>query len=230
MLWLWKKKHAPLRVPDQFNRNSAKVTALMPPEQSGKWLLNRMKEHLGLRSGAKLALLDFGCGVRFSQAIINLQLPIREYAGVDCFRDMVDFLRANVSDRRFRYHFLDARHPSYHPRGTPLGPDTRLPFPERHYDVASMFSVITHQHPDDAGHIFALLRRHVRPSGHLFFTCFLDEKLESFEDRSPARDGGMVFYQPEFLGKIVRRSGWQIAARFPAEAPIIGDSFACRPA
>jgi hypothetical protein len=92
-----------------------------------------------------------------------------------------------------------------------------------------MFSVLTHQAPDDARHILALLRRYVRPDGHLFFTCFLDEAIDSFEDRSPERNGGRCFYNPRFLRELLAGAGWQTIAAYPAEPPLIGDSFVCRP-
>jgi SAM-dependent methyltransferase len=203
----------------------------MPPEQSGRWLLQRMQRHLELRDLASQSLLDFGCGVRFTQAILNLRLPIGQYAGVDCFGDMIAFLQSSVKDPRFTFHLLDVRHPLYNPTSEKLlGPDARLPVPEQHFDIASMFSVLTHQTPDDAGHILTMLRRYVRPTGRLFLTCFLDDTIESFEDRSPERNGGRCFYNSAFLETILHRSGWQPAARYAAEAPLIGDSLVCRPA
>jgi hypothetical protein len=39
-----------LDVPDRLNRNSARVSAVMPPEQAGLWLLERMRQQIGLRS------------------------------------------------------------------------------------------------------------------------------------------------------------------------------------
>ena len=219
----------PLIVPPQFNRNSAKVTALMPPEQAGRWLLERMQQHVGFRTYANQRLLDFGCGVRFSQAIINTQLRIERYVGVDIDRAMIDFLRASVGDRRFEYHFMDTYHPLYNASGSPLSASTTLPV-GGDFDIAAMFSVITHQTPADSRCIFTILRRHVRKDGALFFTCFLDEGIEAFEDRSPARNGGFCFFNRRFLVSLVEDCGWRIAGSAPAEGPIIGDSFVCRPA
>src|SRR6185436_10935756 len=121
-------------------------------------------------------MLDFGCGVRFSQAILNTGVPIGTYTGVDNYREMIDWLRANVRDRRLSYVFLDAYHPLYNKSGQPLSPGTRLPL-DLKYDIVSMFSVITHQNPADSEAIFTILRRHVAETGHLFFTCFLDEGI-----------------------------------------------------
>jgi SAM-dependent methyltransferase len=218
-----------LSVPEQFNRNSGNVTALMPPEQSGLWLLERMRERIGFDTYADRKLLDFGCGVRFSQAIINTGFDIDRYVGVDNFREMIEFLRDNVHDRRFAYHFLDAYHPLYNKRGQPLSSSTTLPV-DADFDIASMFSVITHQDPTDARHIFTILRRHIRRDGHLFFTCFLDDGIDTFEDRSPERNGGRCFFNRRFLVSLVADCGWSMVTDAPGESPLIGDSFVFRPA
>jgi SAM-dependent methyltransferase len=184
-----------------------------------------MRQHIGFESYADKKLLDFGCGVRFSQAIINSDLPIGRYFGVDNFRPLIEFLQKNVEDRRFAYGFLDAYHPLFNPHGTALTTETPLPVAEHDFDIASMFSVITHQNPDDSRCIFTALRRHIRANGHLFFTCFLDEKISTFEDRSPERNGGRCFYNPKFLTELVERCGWRQITSAPSEGPLIGDAF-----
>jgi len=155
-------------VPQQFNRNSQKVSSLMPPQDSGAWLLERMRQRIGLKTLAASRLLDFGCGVRFTQAILNHRIPIRSYTGIDCFAEMIDFLRSTVRDPRFSYVLLDAHHPLYNPKGRPLSNETELPLPLHAFDVISLFSVITHQNPDDAAFIFSLLRRHTATQGASF--------------------------------------------------------------
>jgi SAM-dependent methyltransferase len=214
-----------LVVPEEFNRNSITVTSLMTAEQSGLWLLERMRRQIDFESYADKKLLDFGCGVRFSQAIINSELPIGRYFGVDVFHRMIKFLQKNVHDQRFAYHFLDVYHPLYNPRGKLLSPDLTLPIPEHAFDIVSMFSVITHQYPLDAKIIFSMLRRHTCVKGHLFFTCFLDEAISTFEDRSPERNGGRCFYSPGFLTQLVESCGWREVGRAPGAGPLIGDSF-----
>lgn len=219
-----------LVVPDRFNRNSSTVTSLMTPEESGVWLLERLKQRLSMSTLARTHLLDFGCGVRFTQAIVNCRVPIGSYTGVDCFADMIDFLRSAVPDRRFSYHVFDAFHPMYNPSGVPLTAMTSLPVPRRDFDLMTMYSVITHQNPQDSEAIFTILRRYVAPDGRLFFTCFLDPQLSTFEDRSPERNGGRCVYGPDYLMSLVEGCGWSVLSTAPAEAPLIGDSFLLRPA
>jgi len=217
-----------LVVPPEFNRNSSTVISLMSPEDSGCWLLDRMRKQIGLESYANKRLLDFGCGVRFSQAIINRKLSIGDYIGVDVCLPMIEFLQKKVRDDRFSYIFLDAYHAMYNPHGSPLTPNWSLPITQD-ADVVCMFSVITHQYPNDSLSIFSILRRHINAAGQLFFTCFLDESIFDFEDRSPERNGGRCFYNPQFLTDIVQRCGWRVVTRARGEGPLIGDSFVLQP-
>jgi SAM-dependent methyltransferase len=200
----------------------------MSAEKSGAWLLERMRQLVGLDHYADTKLLDFGCGVRFSQAIINNGLSIGRYVGVDNFPKMIEFLRRNVQDSRFKYIFFDAYHPMYNPQGTALSSDATLPLPVEDFDLACMFSVITHQSPSGSAQIFSLLRRYVKRDGRLFFTCFLDDSISTFEDRSPEQNLGRCFYNREFLTGLVEDCGWQLRVQAPGEGPLIADSFVCK--
>jgi SAM-dependent methyltransferase len=226
---LWPARPARLVVPDRLNRNSARVTALMPAEQAGLELLERMRRHIRLASYADVRVLDFGCGVRFSQTIVNRRVDIRHYAGVDNSREVIDFLSTHVRDPRLSHHFFDARHPLYNSTGQPFSASASLPCDDASFDVASLFSVLTHQAAADSRAIFTLLRRYVRPDGHLFFSCFLDDAVETFEDRSPERNGGYCVYNPVFLHDLVVSCGWGLVSSAPADGPLIANAFVYRP-
>jgi 2-polyprenyl-3-methyl-5-hydroxy-6-metoxy-1,4-benzoquinol methylase len=217
-----------LYIPARLQRNSATVLALMPPADSGALLLEKLRARLGLASWADTTLLDFGCGVRFAQAIVNRGIPIGRYVGVDLDRELIGYLQRHVRDARCVFHRLDVRHPLYSPAAAPLVPETTLRF-GRDADVVSMFSVITHQDPESARGICTMLRRHVKDDGALFFTCFLDDTIETFADRSPERNLGRCFYNPAFLVALVEACGWRFVDRAPSEGPLIGDSFVFRP-
>jgi hypothetical protein len=50
-----------------------------------------MCEDLGLDDLGASDVLDFGCGVKFIQALVNCPQPVRRYVGVDVYREMIEF-------------------------------------------------------------------------------------------------------------------------------------------
>jgi SAM-dependent methyltransferase len=143
---------------------------------SAVWLIRHMCAHLGLDDLGGSEVLDFGCGVKFTQALINHHLPIRRYVGIDVESEMIAFLQQHVTDARFEYHHLDARNELYNPDGVVLSDTTPLPIDGQTFDVICLFSVFTHLAPHDACTMLKLLRRFTKPDGRLFFTLYIDER------------------------------------------------------
>ena len=56
---------------------------------------------------------------------------------------------------------------------------TDLGIGPRRFDLVWLFSVFTHLDPDDFASMLHIVRRHVRDSGTLFFTVFLNERTAS---------------------------------------------------
>ena len=67
-----------IEIPSQFQRNSPNVLAL-GVENTGSTLINRGNELLGCSDLSGKDVLDIGCGSRFTQTIINRDLPIKSY-------------------------------------------------------------------------------------------------------------------------------------------------------
>jgi SAM-dependent methyltransferase len=172
---------APLHVPSEFCRNAGKKVALEDEDaviDGAVWLIEHMCRHIGTPDLDGLDVLDFGCGVRFAQAIVNRGLAIKRYVGVDVHREMIDFLTANVSDPRLEFVHLDAHNALYNPTGQPL---SKLTVPEiegRRFDLICLFSVFTHLAPPDYAAMLRLLRRFVKPDGRLFYTLFINERTD----------------------------------------------------
>jgi SAM-dependent methyltransferase len=146
--------------------------------ESALWLLEHMREQLGLDDLGDTEVLDFGCGVRFSLALIDHGLPIKKYVGVDVSREVIDFLRGSVDDPRFEYFRINVHNEAYNPDGEILSEDLELPINGRTFDLVCLFSVFTHLAPDDFRTMLKLLRRFVTTDGRLFFTLYLDESTE----------------------------------------------------
>lgn len=220
-----------LVVPQRFNKNAPDVQAMGSPAETGSRLLNYMGERIGLPDLRDCAVLDFGCGCRFADAIVNLQIPMKSYVGIDADKEMIDFLSANVCDPRLSFFHFNARNPLYNPNGEPMTVDTVLPIIDRHFDVICMFSVITHQLPEDAVALFNILRRYIKDYGRLFFSAALEEGDFAYAESVPETPTACSIYSPGLLRILLQRAGWEIVSlegKGPRGLPIL-DSLVCVP-
>jgi SAM-dependent methyltransferase len=120
-------------------------------------------------------VLDVGCGTKVVKTLLDNSLPIGRYVGVDVSDAVIEWLEANVTDPRFEFHHLNARNDLYNPSGTPLQEFDELPVKGSRFDLICLFSVFTHLAPDDYVAMLHLLRKHVRPTGRLLFSVFLND-------------------------------------------------------
>jgi SAM-dependent methyltransferase len=175
-----------------------------------------MCRRLGWPSLAGKRLLDYGCGVRFTRTLINLGMDIGFYAGVDVNKEAITWLQANVTDKRFRFEPLGVKNQMYNPDSRLVADKNLLTgMGFRDFDAACMFSVITHQDPDEAALTFAMLRESVHAGGRLYFTALVDEKTERYKERDPEKPGLLSVYNPDLVVQLVEQSGWRVEATYP---------------
>jgi SAM-dependent methyltransferase len=167
--------HGPLRVPPRLRRGARRGDE-DAELASAVWLIDHMCGHLGIDDLGDSEVLDFGCGVKFTQALINRQLPIKRYVGIDVQPEMINYLQRHVGDPRFEYHHLDARNVLYNPGGVQLSDTMPLPIDGQTFDVICLFSVFTHLAPHDYRTMLKLLRRFAKSDGRLFFTLYVGER------------------------------------------------------
>lgn len=134
---------------------------------------------LGLSNLGNSRVLDVGCGWRMAKTLLEHDLPIARYVGVDVFAEMIEFLQANVTDERFSFHPLNAHNELYNPDGIPLTEFTDLSLPEESFDVIWLFSVFTHLAPHDYTALLKLLRPYIHPDGKLLFSLFVNETTKA---------------------------------------------------
>ncbi len=221
-----------LIVPARLNRNSPDVQQMAPPADTGLWLIEYMCERIGIANLTGLDVLDLGCGVRFADAIVNRAIALNSYVGIEVEREIVDFLTDNCTDPRLSFVHFDVRHSIYNPGGRKLRDDTVLPVNQNMFDVICMFSVITHQIPEDARALLTVLRRHVRDSGRLFFSATVEEGDFGYREMFPETPTANSVYTLALLTQIVEAAGWRIlsvAGQHPRGIPI-QDSILCEPA
>jgi len=209
-------------VPEKFNRNNPAVRAMGPPAETGLRLLEYMCQRIGISSLAGLEMLDLGCGCRFADAIINRNVPLKSYVGIDVYKEMIDFLAEHAKDPRLEFFHINARNPAYNKGGVPLSVDTVLPIHDRKFDIVCMYSVITHQLPNDAGALFKILRRHVREDGHLFFSAAVEEGNFGYREQFPDAPTGLSVYSLDLLTQLLDAAHWRVlsfAKRVPGGLP-----------
>ena len=122
-----------------------------------------------------MRVLDMGCGWRMSKALLDSDIPIGAYVGIDVFAESIDFLKSSVSDERSSYHLLDAHNEMYNPTGKTLCEIDSLPVPEASFDIIWLFSVFTHLAPHDYKAMLKILRPYIKPEGKLLFSLFINE-------------------------------------------------------
>jgi SAM-dependent methyltransferase len=192
-----------------FQLNASNV-ALYPLEVSGYRVLQSMTRRLGWVSLSGKRILDFGCGVRFARAIVNLGLDIGLYVGADVNRDAIAWLQANVADERFTFVHVNDYNPLYNPGGNPAEDYASLRrFSDCRFDVACMFSVITHQRPEEARRTFVLLHDLMKGNGLLYFTAFLDARFADYGEAAEQICLNST-YNPAYLTALCRDCGWTV--------------------
>ena len=193
-----------------FNFNAPDVNRYAP-EITGNILLQSLCSRLGWCDLSQKRLLDFGCGVRFARTIINLGIPIGLYVGIDVNQAAISWLRENISRPNFKFYHFDVANEFYHPNG--ISREAAIfPKTDAHgeYDAGCMFSVITHQMPEDARFIFSLLYGAVSSSGQMYFTAFLDDAVAKYAEGNPESPGLKSTYNPSFLCDLVEAEGWKV--------------------
>jgi len=219
-------------VPSKFLRNHPQVLALGSPADVGLSLVDYMCRRMGIVDLDGLDLLDFGCGTRFPDMLMNRSFPLRSYTGIDVNGEIIEFLAREATDPRLSFHRFDARNPMYNPDGAEMTSGTSLPIGARLFDVICMFSVITHQLSDDARSLFAILRRYVRPGGRLFFSaCIDDVSGVDYYESQPERPTGLSTYSSAHLIRLLTETGWRVLSWVPPnpEGLPVMDSFLCEP-
>jgi 2-polyprenyl-3-methyl-5-hydroxy-6-metoxy-1,4-benzoquinol methylase len=221
-----------LEVPEHLNRNAQNVRDMADPADTGLMLIDYMCRRIGIDSLAGRDVLDFGCGVRFTQSIVNREAPIGSYVGVEVEKTIVDFLKRNVDDPRLSYHHVNTVNRYYNPDGEQLDTDAPSPLGAATFDVICMISVITHQQPDEAARMFRFLRPHIRPGGALFFSAFIHKGDLEYEEIDADRPGRMCSYSLAAMTGLLEGTGWSVrsvADPRPGGIPI-RSSFLCTPA
>jgi SAM-dependent methyltransferase len=163
-----------------------------------------------------LDLLDVGCGVRFTQTLINRSIPFGSYTGLEVSLPIVQWLREHVerNDDRFKFVHWNVQNALYNDGPSALPMLSHLVLPVRGtFDVVTGFSLFTHLYPEDAAQMLRLMRKSVRPDGLLFFSALChDKSVETFNDVDPNHPLAEVRYSRTYLGSMLPQAGWELVS------------------
>ncbi len=220
-----------IEIPERYNRNDPSVKAFNP-EDTGELLINLATQAMGRTSLENANILDIGCGVRFTQTLINRAIPIKSYTGVEVNQEIVDFLKISAAeqDHRFQFSFWNVYHKGYNPEGAcKLHELDQLPV-NNLYDSIWLFSVFTHLNADDASSMLRLLHRHIEPEEKLFFSAFIDPDMTGVTHRTPENPTHKVYYGLDTMQEMLIANDWALERFYPRnfELPIV-DYFVCSP-
>ena len=217
-----------IEVPEHLHRNASKIVAA-GVEHTAEVLLNNLARRIGRPNLSGLDILDLGCGVRFTQTLINRDLPFKSYTGIDVALPVIQWLKENVETRddRFRFIHWNVTNALYNKAGIPMQEHDAFPI-SGDYDLLMGFSLFTHLDPADAKHILMLARHAVRPSGWFFFSAFCDETIVDFQDRVPGKPLLKAYYNKEYLQRLINEARWEVIS-YQEPGEYIMSSFLCRP-
>ena len=184
---------------------------------SGKSEAGRLVNKCAVTSSSRV--LDVGCGMgRLPIGILSLMENPPRYFGVDVDFASVDWCRRHVGHGRanFRFDHINVLNERYNPKGTHLGKDFRLPYEDCSLDLIYLYSVFSHMMPEDVQAYLREFRRLLVPTGQVFLTAFVEEKVpDVMENPSNYRMkwGGAlhcVRYEKGFFESLIAACGFRI--------------------
>ena len=219
-----------LPIPKPFRRGRLRDHERMSIESAVR-NLKGIATRTGRANWSTQRVLDFGCGVKISQALIQYDVDVRAYVGMDVHEGMIDCLKAAVNRPNFSYHRVPFQNANYNPLGVPMTEHSELPGGTDPYDLIVLQSVFTHFAPADFQAALHVLRRYTTADTLMLFTCFIDDEMATdFLDAVPDRPLLQAYYKETAIRKMLERSRWQTVSFHPkSKEYAMNPHFVCAP-
>ena len=202
---------AQLDVPEPMRRSRARGKPLAERMDSAAELLEKVLRLTGHDDLGSVRFLDIGCGDRITTALVNRNIPIGEYHGVDVNRDVIELFQKTVDMPALSHAHIDVHNEMYNPLGEPLRADVDIGATGRQFDIIGLFSVFTHLAPEDWLPMLRLARRYAAPEAKLVFTAFVRERQEAeFVDEVPEKPLLRAGYSRETFDRFIAQSVWNL--------------------
>ncbi len=199
--------------------------------KSGRVILEHVKQRMGLNDFANTDILDYGCGVKFTQSILQYDIGVKSYTGIDLDSDMINYLSQKVKVSNMNYFAVNFQNDMYNPEvQIKMNSETQLPTGKK-FDLMICQSVFTHLDKDDFKNLLIILRKNTKPNTKLFFTCFIDNIMkDNWKDANPKSPLIRIYYKEEYVKNMIKESGWDIIS-YNRRSPkfLVSDNFLCQP-
>ncbi|MGF1462297.1 MAG: class I SAM-dependent methyltransferase [Maricaulaceae bacterium] len=220
-----------LDVPPQYRRGGLRYY----PDQlraSVLWLLDLLAEFAEASDLSDKTILDIGCGVKFSQAFVENNIPVGHYHGVELDPGLVEFLSTTLRVLPYlSYAHIDVQNDMYNKDAPRLNEAIDLGAGGRKFDIVCLYSVFSHLDPTDYQTMLRLTRRHVAEDGRLVFSSFIRDQEPEFVDLDPASPLHKACYRRDVVDRWIEAAGWRLVRHRAADKEYYGqDLFVCAPA
>ncbi len=191
--------------------------------------IKRIATLTGRTDWSKLNILDFGCGVKFTQALVQHDIEVLAYVGMDVFKEMIQYLNDNISRQNFHFYSVPFRNEMYNKAGKELMANSELPGNIKTYDLIILQSVFTHFNPTDFLALLLLLRKYAASDARMLFTCFINNDMEDdFLDSDPENPLFIAYYKERFIRDMLEKSNWKVVSLNPPSFQMMYQ-FVCEP-
>ncbi len=208
---------------------NAKNIAEIGTEKTGEVLLKFLAEELAIDDWGNVGLLDIGCGVRFTQTLLNRDIKIGRYCGVDVKEDIIQALKSEVPDSNFDFHYWHVFNNLYNKAGEKFSTIEKLPTDVSDMRYACLISVFTHLNGPDSNDMLRILRASLPKGSKILFSIFIDDDIEAdYIEVFPQNPSRTVKHKSAAFEKLLTNNDWKVL-KFNKARPecYINDHFVC---
>ena len=186
-------------------------------EKTGLRLLELISDELSIEDWKSIKLLDIGCGVRFTQTLLNTGMNIGGYCGIDIKEDIIEALQSEVTAEEYEFYYWHVYNNLYNKTGQKLSEIKLLPADVSAYNVASLISVFTHLNGPDSNDMLRILRTSMNTGSKMLFSIFIDDEIDGdYVEVFPQNPSRTVKHRYAAFEKMIIDNGWKVESYSPA--------------
>lgn len=180
-------------------------------EKTGLRLLDLIQKELNISDWSQASILDIGCGVRFTQTMLNNDIKIGRYCGIDIKEDIIEALQKSVAVENYEFHYWHVYNNLYNKTGQKLSEIKLLPADVSEYQYSCLISVFTHLNGPDSNDMLRILRASMNTGSKMLFSIFIDNEMdEDFVEVFPQNPSRTVKHRYDAFEKMLDNNGWKV--------------------